>query len=75
MTMIFLLRKSFILCKLTKPNMLVSLHLFKYIIGRAGRLIRNNNGKRMLEDTFAHQYLDPILDTIFGSDDFLKQEW
>ncbi|KAI9484228.1 MAG: hypothetical protein EXX96DRAFT_478952 [Benjaminiella poitrasii] len=40
-----------------------------------GRLIRNNHGKRMLEDTFAHQYLDPILETTFGSVECLKQGW
>ncbi|KAG1508503.1 hypothetical protein G6F52_011373 [Rhizopus delemar] len=41
----------------------------------SGRLIRTSHGKRMLEDSFAHQYLDPILETIFGSDECLKQDW
>ncbi|KAI8334526.1 hypothetical protein EDC96DRAFT_414229, partial [Choanephora cucurbitarum] len=41
----------------------------------SGRLIKSNDGKRMLEDSFAHQYLDPILETIFGSDECLKQDW
>ncbi|KAI9007885.1 hypothetical protein CLU79DRAFT_536084 [Phycomyces nitens] len=41
----------------------------------SGRLIRNNHEKHMLEDSFAHQYLDPILETIFGSDECLRQEW
>ncbi|ORY95068.1 hypothetical protein BCR43DRAFT_516668 [Syncephalastrum racemosum] len=41
----------------------------------SGRLINKNNGKRMLEDSFAHRYLDPILETVFGSDERLRQDW
>ncbi|CEI95817.1 hypothetical protein RMCBS344292_09994 [Rhizopus microsporus] len=45
------------------------------IYALSGRLIRNNHGERILEDSFAYQYLDPILETIFGSDECLKQDW
>ena len=45
MMMIFLLQKLFMLCKLTKSNMSISLHLFEHIIYRSGLLIRNNHGK------------------------------
>ncbi|KAI9308178.1 hypothetical protein BJ944DRAFT_260724 [Cunninghamella echinulata] len=41
----------------------------------AGRILDNPDRKNMLEDSFAHKYLDVILETIFGSERRFKQDW
>ncbi|KAF7727354.1 hypothetical protein EC973_007663 [Apophysomyces ossiformis] len=45
------------------------------IYNLAGRLLDDCNEKRMLEDSFAHKYLDVILETVFGSDKRFKHDW
>ncbi|OAD77126.1 hypothetical protein PHYBLDRAFT_68062 [Phycomyces blakesleeanus NRRL 1555(-)] len=41
----------------------------------SARLLNGSSRKQMLEDSFAHKYLDAILETIFGSDENFKQDW
>lgn len=33
------------------------------------------NGSKKLEDTFVHDFLDPVIDTVFGSADIFALHW
>ncbi|ORX43167.1 hypothetical protein DM01DRAFT_1350054 [Hesseltinella vesiculosa] len=41
----------------------------------AGRLIRREESRLMLEDSFAHKYLDTLFDPVFGSQPGLSSDW
>lgn len=40
----------------------------------SGRLLKEAE-RNMLEDSFADKILDPIFETVFGSNETLKQDW
>lgn len=40
----------------------------------SGRLLKEAE-RNMLEDSFAHKILDPIFETVFGSNETSKQDW
>ncbi|KAG1048848.1 hypothetical protein G6F43_008794 [Rhizopus delemar] len=54
------------------PNELLAADIIHTL---AGRLIARENKRRMLEDTFAHKYLDAILETVFGSERRFRHDW